>query len=132
MIKRFYRNYIEFNSDLLPLLAVPVVCVVLLVGIFFGLPYSLGLYPFGPESVQTITVERLYVDAHNKSSSYMVASDKGIFEMDNSFILGIFNIDELYGQLEAGKTYEVTVKGQKLLNFIFQTYPHITTVKEVK
>ena len=131
MIKSIH-NFIDDNSDLLPLLAVPVVCVVLLGTIFFGLPYSLGLYPFGPESVQTITVERLYVDVSGKSSSYMVASDKGIFEMDNSLILGIFNIDELYGQLEAGKTYEVTVKGQKLLNFIFQTYPHITTVKEVK
>ncbi len=131
MIKSIH-NFIDDNSDLLPLLAVPVVCVVLLVGIFFGLPYSLGLYPFGPESVQTITVDRLYVDVSGKSSNYMISSDKGIFEMDNSLILGIFNIDELYGQLEAGKTYEVTVKGQKLLNFIFQTYPHITTVKEVK
>lgn len=131
MIKSI-RNFIKFNSDLLPILAVPVACVVLLVSIFFGLPYGLGLYPFGPQSVQTITVDRLYVDAHDKSSSYMVASDKGIFEMDNSFILGIFNVDELYGQLEAGKTYEVTVKGGKLLNFIFQAYPHITTVKEVK
>ena len=126
------RNYIKYNSDLLCIFAVPVVCVVLLIGFFFGLPYGLGLYPFGPRSVQTITVERLYVDAQGKSSSYMVASDKGIFEMDNSFILGIFNVDELYGQLEAGKTYEVTVKGGKLLNVLFQAYPHITTVQEVK
>lgn len=131
MIKSI-RNFIKFNTDLLPILAVPVVCVVLLVSIFFGLPYSLGLYPFGPESTQTITVNRLYVDVSGKSSNYMISSDKGIFEMDNSLILQIFNIDELYGQLEAGKTYEVTAKGQKLLNFIFQTYPHIITVKEVK
>lgn len=131
MIKSIH-NFIKFNTDLLPILAVPVVCVVLLVGIFFGLPYSLGLYPFGPESTQTITVERLYVDISGKSSNYMISSDKGIFEMDNSLILQIFNIDELYGQLEAGKSYEVTVKGGKLLNFLFQTYPHITTVKEVK
>lgn len=131
MIKSIH-NFIDDNTDLLPLIAVPVACVALLVGIFFGLPYSLGLYPFGPESTQTITVDRLYVDVSGKSSNYMISSDKGIFEMDNSLILWIFNIDELYGQLEAGKTYEVTVKGQKLLNFIFQTYPHITTVKEVK
>ncbi len=131
MIKSI-RNFIKFNSDLLSLLAVPVACVALLIGIFFGLPYGLGLYPFGPESTQTILVERLYVDAQGKSSNYMVASDKGIFEMDNSWILQIFNIDELYGKLEAGKTYEVTVKGGKLLNFLFQAYPHITTVKEVK
>lgn len=131
MIKSI-RNFIKFNTDLLPIFAVPVACVALLVGIFFGLPYGLGLYPFGPQSIQTITVDRLYVDAHGKSSSYMVASDKGIFEMDNSLVLGIFNIDELYGQLEAGKTYEVTVKGGKLLNIFFQCYPHITTVKEIK
>lgn len=131
MIKSI-RNFIKFNSDILWTLAVPVVCLALLIGIFFGVPYSLGLYPFGPESTQTITVDRLYVDAHGKSSSYMVASDKGIFEMDNSIILGIYNIDELYGKLEAGKSYEVTVKGGKLLNFLFQAYPCIMTVQEVK
>lgn len=128
MIKRFYLNHI----DLLPFLAVPFVCVALLVAILFGLPYSLDLYPFGPQSVETIKVERLYVDVSGKSSSYMIGSDKGVFEMDNSFILGIYNIDELYSQLEVGKTYEVKVKGGKLLNILFQSYPHITEVVAVK
>ena len=128
MIKRFYRDYIEYNSDLLQTLAVLGVCLVLLVGIFFGLPYGLGLYPFGPQSTDTITIERLYIDASGKSSNYMIGTDKGVFEMDNSWILGIYNIDELYAKLEVGKTYEAKVKGKKLLNFLFQTYPHITEV----
>jgi hypothetical protein len=125
MIKRFFRNYIEF---LLPIFAVPVGAIALLIGIFFGLPYSLDLYPFGPQSTETIKIERLYIDVSGKSSNYMIGTDKGVFEMDNSFILGIYNIDELYAKLEVGKAYEAKVKGKKLLNFLFQTYPHITEV----
>ena len=125
MIKRFFRNYIEF---LLLIFVVPVGAIALLIGIFFGLPYSLDLYPFGPQSTETIKIERLYIDVSGKSSDYMIGTDKGVFEMDNSFILGIYNIDELYAKLEVGKTYEAKVKGKKLLNFLFQAYPHITEV----
>jgi hypothetical protein len=102
--------------------------IALLIGIFFGLPYSLDLYPFGPQSTETIKIERLYIDVSGESSDYMIGTDKGVFEMDNSFILGIYNIDELYAKLEVGKTYEAKVKGKKLLNFLFQAYPHITEV----
>jgi hypothetical protein len=125
MIKRFFRNYIEF---LLLIFVVPVGAIALLIGIFFGLPYSLDLYPFGPQSTETIKIERLYIDVSGESSDYMIGTDKGVFEMDNSFILGIYNIDELYAKLEVGKTYEAKVKGKKLLNFLFQAYPHITEV----
>lgn len=108
----------------------------LLVGAFVVFMFFSSLifqtYPFGPESQEIVKVERMYVDVSGERSNYMVATDKGIFEMDNSVWLQIFNIDELYGRLEAGKTYEVTVKGRKLLNFFFQRYPHITTMKEIK
>ena len=109
--------------------------LVLLIAGIFSLSPILGLYPFGPESTEVVTVNRLYVDVSGSKdstkSSYMVATDKGVFEMNNSLWLWVFNIDEIYGQLEAGKKYEVTVKGNKLVNLLFQVYPHILTVKEL-
>ena len=91
-----------------------------------------GLYPFGPKSSETITVQRLYVDSGYKSSHYMVGTDKGVFEMDDSLILGIYNIDELYSELETGKTYEVELKGNKMVTWYCTDYPHIISFKEVK
>ena len=90
-----------------------------------------GLYPFGPKSSETITVQRLYVDS-GKTSHYMVGTCKGVFEMDDSLILGIYNIDELYSELETGKTYEVELKGNKMVTWYCTDYPHIISFKEVK
>lgn len=87
-----------------------------------------GHYPFGPEKELTATVNRLYVDTHNKESHYMVGTDKGVFECDNSFWLGIWNTDELYSDLVAGKTYRLTVKGNRSVNLFFQKYPGIIKV----
>jgi hypothetical protein len=132
MIKRFYQDYIKYNLDLLPLIAAPFAIVALVVGIVLGIPYAFNIYPFGPQSTETITIERLYVDVTGKTSNYMIGSNKGVFEMDNSMILGIYNIDELYSNLEVGQTYEVKTKGEKVLNFLIQSYPHITEAVAVK
>ena len=90
-----------------------------------------GLYPFGPKASETVTIERLYVDG-GKYTHYMVGTDKGVFEMDDSIWLGIYNIDELYARLQTGKTYQVELKGNKLLTWYCSEYPHITSYKEIK
>lgn len=98
----------------------------------------LGMFPFGPESEVEATVTKTYVDVSiskdsdgnsHSSSHYMVGTDKGVFEVDNSLWLWIWNADEIYGSLENGKTYKLTTKGKKFANFFMQQYPRIVKVE---
>lgn len=99
------------------------------VGVIDSVNWFFGVKGFGPEKTEQITVQRLFVD-NNKSSHYMVSTDKGVFEIDNFlYPRTIFNADELYGRLEVGKTYQVVVKGNKMLNLFFQQYPYIVEIK---
>lgn len=105
------------------------IVILSLVGILVSINWFFGIKGFGPERTEQITVQRLFVD-NSKSSHYMVFTDKGVFEVDNFlYPRTIFNADELYGKLEAGKTFEVVVKGNKMVNFFFQQYPYIVEVK---
>ena len=104
----------------------PMIFVVAVLAIITGIDYMLGTDGFGPERDEQITVQRLYVDKH----SYMVGTDKGVYEVQNFVIpIQIFNSDELYSKLEVGKTYSVTVKGNKVLNPFMQEYPYIISIK---
>jgi hypothetical protein len=99
----------------------------------FGLRACNRAGGFGPEaSVKEATVITKHVDAGKNSSSYMVTTDKGTYEVDNGFLLGIWNADEIYGVMEVGKTYNLTVEGEKTVWWFIQYYPYITKVEEVK
>ena len=104
----------------------PMIFVVAVMVIITSIDYMLGTDGFGPERDEQITVQRLYVDKHN----YMVGTDKGVYEVQNFVIpIQIFNSDELYSKLEVGKTYSVTLKGNKVLNPFMQEYPYIISIK---
>ena len=104
----------------------PLIFVVAVMVIVTGIDYVTGTDGFGPERDEQITVQRLYVDKHN----YMVGTDKGVYEVQNFVIpIQIFNSDELYSKLEVGKTYSVTLKGNKVLNPFMQEYPYIISIK---
>ena len=104
----------------------PLIFVVAVMVIVTGIDYVTGTDGFGPERDEQITVQRLYVDKHN----YMVGTDKGVYEVQNFVIpIQIFNSDELYSKLEVGKTYSVTLKGNKVLNLFMQEYPYIISIK---
>jgi len=95
-----------------------------------------GIFPFGPyREVKAATINRLYVDIGTvgdiTKSSYMVGTDKGVFEIDNSIFMGIYNADELYSSIRVGKTYDLTTKGNKVLGWFFQEYPFIINIAEV-
>jgi hypothetical protein len=90
----------------------------------------MGIGGFGPEkSISHATVISKHVDIQKSSDStsshYMVATNMGTFEVDNGFLLGIWNSDEIYGGLEIGKTYTFTTKGEKVVGMFFQYYPYI-------
>lgn len=109
-----------------------VVSVILCVVIYTMVFPIYGLFPFGPVKTVEVKVERLYVDHSNNGSDYMVGTDKGVFECDDSYINGIFNADEIYSNLKEGKRYLLTVRGRKLTNMIWKEYPNVLAVKSIE
>lgn len=94
-----------------------------------------GSWSFGedPHEIEAI-VQNKHVDisgGESSSTHYMVTTDKGTFEIDNGWIMGIWNADELYGQLEQGKAYKLTVRGDTTTAWWTQTYPYIIEVEPV-
>lgn len=93
----------------------------------------MGTHGFGPIRTQEIVVNRLYVDSGGKSDShYMVASNKGVFEVTNGVFWGygnIWNADEIYGKLKENQKYIVTIKGNRQVGWFFQQYPYIVDVQ---
>lgn len=92
-----------------------------------------GSWGFG-ESQRTldVTVLSKHVDisgsGDSRASHYMVTTDHGTFEINNGWIMGVWNADELYGQLESNKKYRITVQGSTTTAFWTQTYPYVTRV----
>jgi hypothetical protein len=125
-------TYFEDNLHVyLPVILPFIFIGVLMVG-FLGLRLGLGLFPFGPEQEVHAKVQRLYVDVSgNKdytSSHYMVGTDKGVFEVSNSLWLWMWDADKRYSQLQNDKEYNLKIKGNELINILFQEYPRITSV----
>lgn len=111
--------------------------IIVIVGIILAvsLPIMIGTYPFGPEATHHVTVNRLYIDTSSdgdggRESHYMVGTDKGVFEVDNSWIAGIWNADDMYASLLQGSNYTITVKGNKVVNFFMQEYPYIIRIEK--
>jgi len=111
------------------ILGIMTTTVVVIVGFVVLINYSNGVNGFGPEYVNNVTINRLYVDG-GKASHYMVGTDKGVYEIRNHLIpIQLFNCDELYSKLEVGKTYLVKIKGNKVTNWFMQQYPYIIEVR---
>ena len=103
--------------------------MVVMVGSVVLINYSNGVEGFGPEYVNQVTINRLYVDG-GRSSHYMVGTDKGVYEIKNFlYPVQIYNCDELYSKLEVGKTYLVKLKGNKVTNWFMQQYPYIIEIR---
>lgn len=135
MIKRINRiteDLFEWIMDH-PILGIPLLTatpVVILVSLVTWFHYSLGVKGFGPIDIKEVTVQRLYVDG-GKSSHYMVGTNQGVYEVDNIlWPVQVFNSDEMYSQLEVGKTYTIKVKGNKVINWFVQEYPYIIEIQK--
>ena len=104
--------------------------VVVLLAVWFFAHPLLGCFPWGPTREVTATVTRLYVDNNGDAgSSYMVGTDAGVFEVDNSLWLWKWNADHRYSQLKEGQKYRLTVKGNEVVGFLFQSYGGIIAVE---
>lgn len=106
--------------------------VIALFGVVVLLFKACGVGGFGPTNVVEATVTRLYVDTGKEASAYMVTTDKGVFEIDNGLMLGMWNADELYGPLKVGETYRFRTKGKRVVNMFAQHYPYIVAVEPVR
>lgn len=122
------------GSDSISTIFALMIVMVLLVGVFM-LNLFWGVGVFGPTVTHDCTVNRLYVDysgsGDNKESNYMVGTSDGVFECDNSWLLWLWNADEMYSALEQGKQYRITTVGNKVTGWFFQEYPYVTKVERV-
>ena len=113
-----------------------VIVIVALVAAIIAIPMSHGIGYWGPERTWTATVTDKWIDTESdgdggRQSHYMVSTDKGVFECDNSLLLGIWNADEIYGQLDEDKTYTIKTRGNGCKRWYIQEYPYVISVEEV-
>ncbi len=104
-------------------------CILAIVYLLFFVPIYHGQGWFGKKSNVDCTVQRLYVDMSGRSSHYMVGTDKGVYEVGNGFLIGIWNADEIYADIKEGRSYHFTTRGNKALGMFYQYYPFIVKVE---
>lgn len=106
--------------------------VFLLIGYLLSAAYGVG--GFGPTVTQDVTVFRTYIDIGGEKkteSHYVVVTDKGSFEVDNGLLLGMWNADDIFGQMQQGKKYRITSKGKRYQNMFMQEFPYIIKVENI-
>ena len=90
-----------------------------------------GLYEaVNPTKDVTVTVTDKVVKNSKNDSTYLIFTDKGVYEDSDSMINGKWNSSDLYNELKVGKTYTLHVRG--IRNHVLSWYPNILTVKPVK
>ena len=103
--------------------------------IFFCLTWAfwLGGHGWGPYHEVDATITRAYVDTGDKHSHYMVGTDNGVFEVQNGFLLGVYNADEIYSKFRENHKYHIKTKGNKIVWwFGIQEYPYVVKADELK
>lgn len=94
--------------------------------IFAGI--LLGDWCFVYFSSETLNAKIVKTEALNEGrTKYMVWTDREIFVHKTCYIEMVIDPAELYGQLEPGKTYELTVYGYR--NKWMKSYRNIIGVK---
>ena len=95
--------------------------------------WSTGTMLGAPVNSVTARVISKHVDySRHNESHYMVSTTSGTFEVQNGFLLDMWNADEVYGQIEPGHTYTFHTRGVKVVNAFMQEYPYILSAQESK
>lgn len=90
-----------------------------------------GLYEaLNPTKDVTVTVTDKVVKNSKNDSTYLIFTNKGVFEDSDSLVNGKWNSSDLYNELKVGKSYTLHVRG--IRNHVLSWYPNILTVKPVK
>lgn len=95
---------------------------------------SLGIYgtyqALNPTNDVTVMVTDKVVKNDGKSSTYLIFTDKGVYENTDSLVNGKWNSSDVYSQIKVGKTYTLHVRG--IRNHFMSWYPNILNVKDAK
>jgi hypothetical protein len=95
---------------------------------------ALGIGSFGPTRTVQTTVVSKHIDYsgqdEDRTSNYMVNTKDGTFEVANGLFLGVWNSDEIYGNLVEGQVYTLTTKGNRVVGMFFQEYPYIVSYEK--
>jgi prepilin-type N-terminal cleavage/methylation domain-containing protein len=112
---------------LIELLAVlGILLVVLLIGgaVVFGIVNSFHNVPG-----QTFTVTGKENVNGNKSSKYLVYTDKTTYQIDDTWVHWRWDSSDVYGKIQAGKTYSCTLQGYRIP--FLSMYPNVIDPVEV-
>lgn len=78
---------------------------------------------------KTITVDSKERVVSGKSGRYLVFTEgSGTYEVTDSLWAGRWDSSDVYGQIEEGVTYDVTVQGYRVP--FFSMYPNIIEIEE--
>jgi hypothetical protein len=108
-------------------------------GCGFAVVVALGLVSVGiygayeavnPTKDVTATVTDKVVKNDGNSSTYLIFTDKGVFENSDSLVNGKWDSSDVYSQIKKGHTYVFHVRG--IRNHVLSWYPNILNVKDVK
>ena len=95
---------------------------------------TVGIYSLyeavNPTKDVTATVTDKVVKNSKNDSTYLIFTNKGVFEDSDTMINGKWNSSDIYNELKVGKTYTLHVRG--IRNHVLPWYPNILTVKPVK
>lgn len=92
---------------------------------------GVGLYEaVNPTKDVTATVTDKVVKNDGNSSTYLIFTDKGVFENSDSLVNGKWDSSDVYSQIKKGHTYVFHVRG--IRNHVLSWYPNILNVKDVK
>lgn len=107
-------------------------------GCGFAVVVALGLVSVGiygayeavnPTKDVTAKVTDKVVKNDGNSSTYLIFTDKGVFENSDSLVNGKWNSSDVYSEIKIGKTYTFHVRG--IRNHFLSWYPNILNVKDM-
>ena len=64
-----------------------------------------------------------------KNDVYLIYTKEATYEITDSWLYGRFDSSDLYGKIEVGKTYKVTVGGKRV--HFLSVYPCIHKIEEI-
>lgn len=86
-------------------------------------------YTYGTKDYVTVKIKKMERIHGEKSGKYLIFTENEVFQNTDSILYGKFNSSDLYGSLEAGKTYKLKVYGWRIR--FLSMYRNIITVDEV-
>lgn len=120
--KKIDNNYIVFY--------IAIIIASIISSVFIYRTLSIGV---GREHIVTATVTEKGIKRINDSDVYLIYAKTNekpeVFQITDSLVGRRFNSSDLYAEIEPGKTYQFTVRGDR--NRYMSWYPNIYGCKEL-